>query len=69
MKLVGCSKSFQDMVIRPRMIVECIPMNARLEKLYLHAVQEAVELIDTLEHHMNDHTPLDTRLDHTFGEF
>jgi len=69
MKLVGCSKSFQDMVIRPRMIVECIPMNARLEKLYHHAVQDAVELIENLDEHICCKTPLDPRLNHTFGEF
>lgn len=69
MKLMGCSRSFQDMVIRPRMIVECIPINAKLEKLYLRAVQEAVELIENLDDHINHKAALDPRLNHTFGEF
>ena len=69
MKLIGCSRSFQDMVIRPRRIVECIPMTARLELLYLHAIRDAVELIGNLDQHIDHRVPLDPRLNHTFGEF
>ncbi len=69
MKLVGCSKSFQDMVIRPGIIAECIPMNAKLEELYQHAIKDAVELIASLENHINTNAALDVRLNHTFGEF
>lgn len=69
MKLMKCSRSFQDMVIQPRIIAECIPMTAQLRRLYHHAIKDAVELIGNLEDHIDHQTPLDSRLNHTFGEF
>lgn len=69
MKWIGCSATYRDMVIQPRRVAECVPMNTQLDHLYHHAIQDAVELIDNLEQHIQTHATLDPRLNHTFGEF
>lgn len=69
MKLIGCSKSFCDMVIRPEKIQECVPMCGELERLYQKAVQDAAELIENFDAYIDGAAKLDGRLEHTFGEF
>lgn len=69
MKLGGCSKGIQDMIIRYDKIPACIPVCIRLEELYQKALTDAVELILNFQGYVDGTEELDKRLNHTFGEF
>lgn len=59
----------QDMVIRKHPNPECLPIIKELERRYKKAIDDAVELIMNFREHTEQGTPLDRRLEHTFGEF
>ncbi len=68
MNLFHCPKAIHDMVIAPSPLPGSAPVCARLRDLYKSAIPYAVELIQNFKAYTEGSTPLDPRLDHTFGE-
>ncbi len=68
MRLVHCPRSIHDMVITPAALPGSEPVCAELLRLYETAIPFAVELIGNFRAYTEGTTPLDPRLDHTFGE-
>lgn len=58
----------RDMIIKERPNPACAPITRELERRYLLAIQDASQLIMNFMEHVEQGTPLDKRLDHTFGE-
>lgn len=68
MRLVHCPRSIHDMVITPEPLPGSAPVCAQMLRLYETAVPFAAELIQNFQAYTEGTTPLDARLDHTFGE-
>ena len=68
MRLVHCPRSIHDMVITPEPLPGSAPICAQMLRLYETAVPFAAELIQNFQAYTEGTTPLDARLDHTFGE-
>lgn len=68
MKIGHLPASVQDMVIRDHPNPDCLPLVRELEHLYKQAVTDGAELIVNFMEHVEQGTPLDSRLEHTFGE-
>ncbi len=68
MRLVHCPRSIHDMVITPQPLPGSTPVCKEMLRLYERAVSFAVELIQNFQSYTEGMTPLDARLDHTFGE-
>ncbi len=69
MRLVRCSESIQDMVIRVEREPACAALNRQLTLRYQKAVSDGAELISNVDGYLDGTTELDPRFEHTFGEF
>ena len=58
----------REMIIKEHPNPACAPITRELERRYLWAVQDASQLIMNFMEHIEQGTPLDIRLNHTFGE-
>ncbi len=67
MELLHCPRGIHDMVITPHELPGSGPICAELLRLYQSAVPFAAELIENYRGYTEGTTPLDARLDHTFG--
>ena len=56
------------MVITPQPLPGSTPICAEMLRLYESAIPLAAELIQNFQAYTEGATPLDSRLDHTFGE-
>lgn len=68
MNLVHCPRTIHDMIITPEVTPGSIPVCDDLDALYHEAIPFAVELIKNYRAYTEKTSPLDPRLDHTFGE-
>lgn len=58
----------REMIIKERPNPACRPITRELEQRYLAAIHDASQLIVNFMDHVENGTPLDSRLNHTFGE-
>lgn len=68
LRAVHCPRAIHDMIITPEVLPGSAPISARMKQLYETAIPLAVELIRNFQAYTEGTTPLDARLDHTFGE-
>ncbi|MCI8836803.1 MAG: zinc dependent phospholipase C family protein [Hungatella sp.] len=58
----------REMIIKEHPNPACAPITRELERRYLSAIDNGAELIVNFMDHVENGTPLDKRLEHTFGE-
>lgn len=58
----------RDMIIREQPNPACAPITRQLERRYQKAIEDGAQLIINFMDHVENGTPLDERLNHTFGE-
>lgn len=60
--------TIREMIIKEQPNPACVPITRELERRYQSAVYDASELIVNFMDHIQNGRPLDSRLEHTFGE-